>query len=260
MLLAAYADNEILSGINSQLVAQLLAGTLPLIEADAQLVLDHPDKARGLTRDQTGETSAFLQRMVSSAKEEVLIVSPYFVPQRQGVDFLTSLVRKGVRVVVITNSLASTNHASVHAVYSRYRKPLLRQGIELYELRPRLGRQDLTLAEKHDRKLTLHSKLVVTDREKVFVGSFNLDPRSLYINTEMGMAVTSEQLAADFSDSLGGSLQNYAYSLRLSKTGALRWKNLTSNGNRVVRKEPHTSIWRRTLTRLMSLLPIESQM
>jgi putative cardiolipin synthase len=198
--------------------------------------------------------------MVSSATHEVIIVSPYFVPQRQGVEFLAALVRKGVRVVVITNSLASTNHSSVHAVYARYRKPLLSQGVELYELRPRLHLEDSTQDAQHKPKITLHSKVAAVDREKIFVGSFNLDPRSLYINTEMGIALVSDEFAGSVAVSIGDSLQRQAYSLRLSRTGGVRWKYVTRDGERITRKEPHTTIWRRTLTRLMSLLPIEGQM
>ena len=250
--LAANENNPFLYNIDNQLVERLLRGELQLTEAEAHLVLDHPDKVRGLTRHQVGETTNFLRQLVSSANREVIIVSPYFVPQRQGVEFLAALVKKGVRVVVITNSLASTNHSSVHAVYTRYRKPLLRQGVELFELRPRRSDPDL--------KITLHSKVAVVDGEHLFVGSFNLDPRSLYINTEMGMAVASRELASSVAANIGDSLQNRAYSLRLARTGGIRWKYLSRDGEQIANKEPHTTIWRRSLTRLMSLLPIESQM
>ena len=246
--------------IHDHLIAELIDGKLPFIEAEAHLVLDHPDKIRGLTRNQVGETTNFLRQLVSSAENEVIIVSPYFVPQRQGVDFLAALVKKGVRVVVITNSLASTNHSSVHAVYARYRKPLLRQGIELYELRPRLNDVDSSRDNQGKLKITLHSKLAVVDRQTSFVGSFNLDPRSLYINTEMGMAVVSTEFATSVAEGIGNSLHRQAYSLRLSRTGGIRWKYVTRDGERIARNEPHTTIWRRGLTRLMSLLPIESQM
>ncbi len=250
--LAANENNPFLCSIDNQLVEQLLRGDLPLIEAEAHLVLDHPDKVRGLTRNQVGETTNFLRQLVSSASREVILVSPYFVPLRQGVEFLATLVKKGVRVVVITNSLASTNHSSVHAAYARYRKPLLRQGVELFELRPRRSVPDL--------KITLHSKVAVVDGERLFVGSFNLDPRSLYINTEMGMAVESRELAGVVAVNIGESLQDQAYSLRLARSGGIRWKYLLRDGERIANKEPHTTFWRRSLTRLMSLLPIESQM
>jgi cardiolipin synthase C len=248
-----------LRNVSGELVDRLLQGTLPLIEAEAALILDHPDKIRGITRNQVGETTNFLRQLVSSASTELIIVSPYFVPQRQGVDFLTALVRKGVRVVIVTNSLASTNHSSVHAVYARYRKPLLRQGVELFELRPRISSSSAEEARSR-LKVTLHSKLAVVDNETLFVGSFNLDPRSLYINTEMGMVVESKELARSVAQSIGTSLQRQAYSLRLARTGGVRWKYLTRNGERVASKEPHTTLWRRVKTKFMSFLPIESQM
>ena len=252
-------DSPHLRNVNDDLIVRFMQGELSIVEANAALVLDHPDKIRGLTRNQVGETTNFLRQLVSSAAKEVIIVSPYFVPQRQGVDFLTALVRKGVRVVVITNSLASTNHSSVHAVYARYRKPLLRQGVELYELRPgnNPSRSD---EEQPDLKVTLHSKLAIVDDKILFVGSFNLDPRSLYINTEMGMVVESDELARTVAQSIGSSLPRQTYSLRLARTGGVRWKYVTRNGERIVAKEPHTTLARRLKTKLMSFLPIEGQM
>ena len=192
--------------------------------------------------------------VVSAAEKELIVISPYFVPQKQGVDFFGTLVRKGVRVIIISNSLASTNHSSVHAVYARYRKPLLQQGIELYELRPRL---ESTPAET---TLTLHSKVATVDRKNLFVGSFNLDPRSLYLNTEMGLAAESAELSGQMATSILESLPESAYKLRLSRKGRLQWLLQTSEMEEVITTEPQTSLLRRFLTKLMSLLPIEEQM
>lgn len=228
-----------------------------LVPATATLVLDHPDKVRGLIRRQLGETSEYLRRMALSAERELVIVSPYFVPLADGVEFFASLVERGVRVVIVTNSLASTNHASVHAVYARYRKPLLRAGIELYELRPGLTR----VPPGEIVRKTLHSKVAVVDRLRLFVGSFNLDPRSLYINTEMGMAVESATLAGRMARSIEDLLPELAYRLDLTEdSGALVWRYVDHDAQRLVRKEPHTGLWRRIRTRLMGLLPIEGQM
>jgi len=192
--------------------------------------------------------------MVSAADNELIIISPYFVPQKQGVEFFGALVRKGVRVVIISNSLASTNHVSVHAVYARYRKPLLEQGIELYELRPRLEPMETNT------KLTLHSKVATVDRKCLFVGSFNVDPRSLYLNTEMGMAVSCDSLADEMAASILGSLPESAYKLRLSSKGRLQWLLHAGGVEEVITTEPQTSFWRRLRTRLLGLLPIEEQM
>ena len=250
----AHRDQPFLMGINVDLVDDFVNGDLELVAASARIVQDHPDKVRNLMRRRNSETTAYLQKLVSAARKELIVISPYFVPQKQGVDFFGTLVKKGVRVVIISNSLASTNHSSVHAVYARYRKPLLRQGVELYELRPSFE------AMETDTKITLHSKVATVDRERLFVGSFNLDPRSLYLNTEMGMEVESEELANVMATSILQSLPDSAYKLRLSSKGKLQWLLQTAGVQEVITTEPQTSLWRRFLTRLMSLLPIESQL
>ena len=206
-----HSDTAFLKGVDGRLIEDLIAGRLELVSADAEVVQDGPEQVRNLIRREASATSVYLQKMVSAATEEVIVISPYFVPQQQGVDFFGALVKKGVRIVIITNSLASTNHSSVHAVYARYRKPLLRHGVELYELRPR------SEAMETETKLTLHSKVATVDQRKLFVGSFNLDPRSLYLNTEMGMAVTSPVLAGRMANSILDSLPDSSYKLRLSK-------------------------------------------
>lgn len=237
---------------------------LPLVAAEAELVLDHPDKVKGLVRKTVGETTEHLREMASDSERELIVVSPYFVPLKAGVELFASLVRRGVRVVIITNSLASTNHSSVHAVYARYRKPLLRAGVELHELRPTSVKEDDENGSAV--KTTLHSKVAVADRSELFVGSFNLDPRSLYINTEMGMAVTSDRLASEMAESIDALLPELTYRLQLEPSGKLSWtysqgsRNESIGMTQTFYREPHTTVWRRLSTRLMSLLPIEGQM
>ncbi len=253
-LIADHRDSLFLRNVHGELVDKLLAGTLELVSAGVEVVQDRPAKVRNLVRRRPSVTSEYLQRMVSSATQELIIISPYFVPQKQGVEFFSSLAKTGVRVIIVSNSLASTNHASVHAVYARYRKPLLQNGVELYELRPRLETMPI------DAKLTLHSKVATVDRKRLFVGSFNLDPRSLYINTEMGMAVDSAELAGNMAASILESLPETAYKLELSPKGKLQWLLRTAGVQEVITTEPQSSLWRRFRTKLMSLLPIEEQM
>jgi putative cardiolipin synthase len=252
--IARHSSDAFFQSVDDRLARDLLEGKLPLVEAEAALVMDYPDKVRLLPPRPASITSVFLQQMVSAAARELIIVSPYFVPEKQGVDFLAGLVARGVRVIVVSNSLASTNHASVHAVYARYRKPLLKKGIELYELRPHLDSTDPTTT------LTLHSKIAIVDRTRAFVGSFNLDPRSLYLNTEMGLVVESPELAAAMSAGIGESLTDIAYQLELSPRGRLQWLLRAATGDEVITTEPKTTWWRRFKTRLMSFLPIEGQM
>ena len=249
-----HSHGEFFKSVNVELADRFIEAQLPLVPAEAAVVLDYPDKIRRLLPRPTSITSVFLQQLVSEATTELIVISPYFVPQQQGVDFFAALVKKGVRVVIISNSLASTNHLSVHAVYARYRKPLLRQGIELYELRPHIAAADSST------KLTLHSKVSTVDRKRLFVGSFNLDPRSLYLNTEMGMVVDSEELAGSMAESILDSLPDFAYRLQLSKKGKLQWLLQAASGDEVITTEPRTNWWRRLKTRLLSFLPIEEQM
>jgi len=253
-------DNAFLGHGTDQLADALLSGSLPWIAARAEVICDRPDKVRRIVRRRQSEATAHLQKMVSSASYEAIIVSPYFVPQKQGIDFFARMVKRGTRVIVITNSLASTNHTSVHAVYERYRKPLLRQGIELYELRANVDTGQLDKQAGANAKLTLHSKVAVVDRTRLFVGSFNLDPRSLYLNTEMGVDVDSPELAATMARDIVESLPRTAYKLRLRRSGALQWI-FTDDGVEVrANSEPDTTFGRRFKVRLMGYLPIEGQM
>lgn len=252
--LEQHVDDAFFKSVNEKLAEQLIDGTLPLVAAEASVVLDYPDKIRKLLPRSTSITSVFLQQMVARANTELIVISPYFVPQNQGVEFFGALVKKGVRVVIVSNSLASTNHSSVHAVYARYRKPLLERGIELYELRPHVSSSDTTT------KLTLHSKVATVDRTKMFVGSFNLDPRSLYLNTEMGMVVDSDELGSSMAVSILESLPDIAYRLQLSEKARLQWLLQAGSGDEVITTEPRTTWWRRFKTKLMSFLPIEGQM
>jgi len=252
--LEQHSDSEFLRSVDDELAGQLIDSRLAVVPANAAVVMDHPEKIRRLLRRPTSTASVFLQQMVAVATTELIIISPYFVPEKQGVEFFGSLVDKGVRVVIISNSLASTNHSSVHAVYARYRKPLLERGVELYELRPHLDSSGATT------KLTLHSKVAAIDRTRAFVGSFNLDPRSLYLNTEMGMMVDSGELAASMAVSILDSLPDIAYKLQLSEKRRLQWLLQAASGDEVITTEPRTTWWRRFKTRLMSFLPIEGQM
>ena len=249
-----HRDSEFLRSVDDQLAEQLAASSLTLIPAEAHVVLDYPEKIRRLLKRPTSITSVYLQQMVSRAKRELVIISPYFIPEKQGVEFFGALVSKGVRVVIISNSLASTNHSSVHAVYARYRKPLLRRGIELYELRAQVVSSNVVT------KLTLHSKVACVDRERTFVGSFNLDPRSLYLNTEMGIVVESEEVGAAMASNILDSLPDLAYQVQLSNKGKLQWRLTTASNDEIITTEPQTNWRRRFRTRLLSFLPIEGQM
>lgn len=137
---------------------------------------------------------------------------------------------------------------------------MLRQGVELYELRPDNDNRIVDEAGADPVQLTLHSKVAIVDRARLFVGSFNLDPRSLYINTELGVVVESPQMAASMASAGLQALRLTAYQLKLNGKGRLNWHYTSRGQGRIATREPDTSLWRRFLTRLMGWLPIEGQM
>ena len=167
----------------------LRSGQLSLVPAPAAIISDAPDKTLG----DGGEPPIFsaLRTAVLSARREVILISPYFIPSERGVAVLCSLTRKAVRVRILTNSLASTDVPVVHAGYARYRPRLLACGIELHELRPgtKAARQGLSSGA------SLHAKAVIVDRGLLIVGSMNLDPRSRQMNTEVALRIENETLA-----------------------------------------------------------------
>ena len=130
-----------------------------------------------------------LSTHISQATDEVIIVSPYFVPGSRMVEFLGKLVDKGVQVRILTNSLAANDVGVVHAGYMRYRVGFLKSGVELYEFKSVMETDQDKQKKKWtgSSKASLHAKTFNIDRRKIFVGSFNLDPRSVALNTEMGV-------------------------------------------------------------------------
>jgi len=196
------------------------------------------------------------------APGELLIESAYFVPRKRGVEGLNALHDRGVRIRILTNSLASNDVVAAHAGYAKYRKALVENGSEIHELRPdaRLGRQEWSMVAG-DSPAALHTKAIVFDRESVFVGSFNLDPRSAHINTEVGLYVESPEIARQVADYMDiGALPENSYRVLLDDRGNLVW--VSEKGGREVRynKEPETSFGRRFSSSLIKLLPIQSQL
>jgi putative cardiolipin synthase len=177
--------------------------------------------------------------IINETTKEVVVMTPYFVPGKAGVEFWRSITAKGIRVVIVTNSLAANNHTAVHSGYARYRKDIIRAGVELYEARAdAIGDQD-------DKTLTMHTKAMIFDREQVFVGSLNLDPRSIAINSEMGVVVSSKEMTEVLAGNLFDSLSEWSYRVKLNEEGKLRWYATIDGTDVVETKEPLSSGWRR---------------
>lgn len=243
---------------SSPFINHLVDGTLPLIWAKTRLLSDDPAKGEGKAK----RHSLLPQRLfdiMGSPSERIDIISSYFVPTRAGVAQLLRMVRKGVKIAILTNSLAANDVAVVHAGYARWRKKLLRYGVELYELKP-TREQSSTL---HDRGITgnsgasLHAKTFSIDGKTVFIGSFNFDPRSTLLNTEMGFVIESETLAQLIDKRFIQSQYDAAWQLRLDRWGRINWVDRHAKKEIILKKEPATSFWKRVMVRLASILPVE---
>jgi cardiolipin synthase C len=254
----------------SPFVADMLARRLPLEWTRVQLVSDDPAKALG-NADDSELLWTRLKRIVAKPRSELILASPYFVPGAKGVADFAAMAASGVRITVLTNSLAATDVPAVHAGYARRRLALLRAGIALYELKrgadprgtgERRGLLDGSgsgqgSAMPGSSRSSLHTKAFTVDGERVFVGSFNFDPRSARLNTEMGFVIDSAALAQSMAQALRPRLANDAYRVRLSERGELEWTETLEGREVVHNQEPGTTFWGRVGVSLLSLLPIE---
>ncbi len=215
-----------------------------------------------------------LQAVIGDARSSLKIVSPYFVPTRAGVASLTALAARGVKITVLTNSLEATDVAVVHAGYAKYRKPLLKAGIKLYELRRSAGvsgndisTKDTPAKKKATRRAgtllggssatSLHAKTFSVDQARVFVGSFNFDPRSAQLNTELGFIIEDPAMAREIDATFATAVPDGAYEVRLSDDGQLMWIDRAGGQQVEHPTEPGSNLWQRGWIRLLGILPIE---
>ncbi|WP_426955871.1 phospholipase D family protein [Muricoccus radiodurans] len=222
-----------------------------------RLLSDPPDKVTGRA-PATEWLAPVVLDLLRSATREALLVSPYFVPGEEGAALLSNLAASGVRVSVITNSLAATDVVAVHGGYARYREGLLRAGVVIHELRPS-GEEGASLLGS--RGASLHTKALVVDGARAMVGSFNLDPRSRALNTETGTIVDDPSIAQGIVRE-HARLSEPARSWRVSLDGdgRLIWVAAENGEQRVWRTEPGASRKRRALAWLVGCVPIESQL
>jgi putative cardiolipin synthase len=187
-------------------------------------------------------------------------VSPYFVPGEEGAAALAALAGRGVTVRILTNSLAASDVSAVHAGYAKRRVELLRAGVRLYELKPTAGQElpDSRTGMGSSSSSGLHAKTFAVDGERIFVGSFNFDPRSALLNTEMGVIVASPKLAGWLGEQFDSAIAQVAYEVKLGADGrSLEWIERTTQGEVRYETEPGTSWFQRRGVDVMSILPIE---
>ncbi|HEY5803600.1 MAG TPA: phospholipase D family protein [Lysobacter sp.] len=242
----------------SQLVRDYYRHALtPHWSAGIEIAADPPVKWTGDNRNQW--LVGRLTSMISAASTKVLVISPYFVPGEDGTERLASLTGRGTYVGVVTNSLAATDVYPVHAGYADYRGRLVRHGVDLYELRAHAHAHGATRIVRPG--ASLHTKAFVLDDERGFVGSFNVDPRSKNLNTEMGVLFDDPVIAAQVRDEyLRLTDPATSYWVYENSEGELRWLDRAQASPVVIDSEPDAGIWSRTLARVSGWLPIESQL
>lgn len=255
----------------THIVQEFVSGDLPLFWGPAKVVCDLPKKVATDSKDRSMHMGPRMRPVFEATRSELLLISPYFVPGKSGVSTLGEMHAQGVRILIITNSLAATDVPIVHAGYAPYRRDLLRKGIELYEAKPTPGKKvqkDKTGDLGGPSRASLHAKAFVFDRRLLFIGSPNLDPRSIDLNTEMGIFVDNSELAEMLAQGFERALPEKAYRLQLKEIPdedkgmreVIEWTT-KENGREVhFQLDPGVSAWRRVGIGLMSLLPIEGQL
>nr|WP_093163137.1 phospholipase D family protein [Variovorax sp. YR216] len=248
----------------------LIRGDLRLIWAPARLLVDDPAKGLALAEPE----QLLLHHMheaVGTPVRALDLVSPYFVPTDSGTDYFVDLARQGVRVRILTNSLAATDVLPVHSGYARHRQRLLAAGVVLYELKPEPG-ESVTKPVRRDEGSwmpggsgsgassgsSLHAKTFGVDKKRIFVGSFNFDPRSARLNTELGIIIDSPELAASMSEIFAQRVPLSGWEVQLHPgNGTLQWFDAAGTPPQTLSVEPGTTWWERAAVRLLEPLPID---
>jgi putative cardiolipin synthase len=193
-------------------------------------------------------------RLVSTADRELLITNAYIIPGERGIEKMTELSARGVKIRILTNSLASHDVPAVNSHYKQWRRPIIESGVQLYEIRPdaaikpEVSDTPPTQAEF----MGLHVKALVVDRKRVYIGSMNLDPRSTRINSEMGVIIESEGLAQQLANQMERDMRpENSWNVQLDEQGALRW----ASGDEVLTRQPARSQWQRVQDVFFMLFP-----
>lgn len=243
-----------------QLPAELLHfGSLPgeidrhhvteLVLAPCTVLADRPDKSSSYGDANFPTVTRSVLAMLARAQHEAVIASPYFIPGDVGLKMMHDARAQGGRIVLVTNSLASTDEPQAEIAYMRYRKAMLEEGVIIRELSPSLARTRQHFGPFGSSTGSFHAKVIITDRTDVFIGSMNLDFRSAYENTEVGIIIESPQIAAQI---LGLVDDGSFYELRLGPAGNIEWVATTESGSEVFDADPETDWVQRVLPALMA--------
>jgi putative cardiolipin synthase len=260
-LQAAQTPFAIASG-QSEFARRVQDGAIPFRWGKAEVAYDAPGKLTPQEEDDAFLLSDTAWQYLEQVESEFILFAAYFVPGPEQMAWFRQLRDRGVRVRVLTNSLASTDVAAVHAGYARYRPELLRIGVELYELNRRWVRREgrpFWLGSGLS-KASLHEKAFVIDRHQGFVGSMNFDPRSFAINTEIGIFFDAPSEAASMADWFDRHIERLAFRLELREEHGeerIRWHYQADGEARWFDTEPHTTLGQRMGVGLLGILPFE---
>lgn len=231
------------------------------------LVYDHPSKVEAKEIKEETHLGPKLRKAMDKAQKELLIVSPYFVPGTRFTEYLVGLVDRGVRVRIMTNSLAANDVPMVHAGYQRYREALVSGGVELYEFKPikHEGIEDKDVKKQKKKwmgssRASLHGKYFGFDQHYIFIGSFNLDARSVAINTELGVYFESPEYGVLLEKAFDETAMTKGYRVVLNDENEVEWVTLEDGKEVRFDVEPETSLWKRFSTDFLSIFVPESQL
>lgn len=247
------------------LARQIARDELELVWAPAEFKVDAPDKVARPTGTYVSPPMQRLAELTRGAQKEFLAFSPYFVPHDAGVKILGDTVARGVRVAIVTNSLAATDAVAVQSGYAPYRVPLLQRGVELYEFKSQPDQQPARLFGSRSRA-SLHAKAYVIDRQILVIGSLNLDPRSAHLNTELALVIHSPVLAQQAAAIFARVTQpDESYRVALAKRTdggppALEWTGTEGGQTATYHVDPHAGLLRNVMTGIFTLLPVDDQL
>ena len=243
---------------------------LEFVWSEWLLAYDHPSKVEARKVSAATHLAPKIKMGMDKTQRDLIIVSPYFVPGDEFTDYLVSLVDRGVRVRILTNSLQANDVSMVHAGYMRYRKDLVAGGVELFEFKADANKvvrerdKEQGKAKKKSRigasKASLHAKFFGFDETYLFIGSFNLDGRSVALNSELGAYYASPQEAKLLSQTFDEVILQVAYQVSLDHDGDLKWTTEKNGEELTVFKDPDTTWWKRFSTGFLSLIVPESQL
>ncbi|MCK5902746.1 MAG: phospholipase D family protein [Cocleimonas sp.] len=284
----------------SPLVQQIKNNSLPFQWAHAQLIKDPPNK---ITQPKVEEgrylNATGFEPFIQDTQRDLLIITPYFIATKEGLKFFQNILDRGLNVSVLTNSYASTDMKIVNAHYNRYRKKLLKMGVKIYEFKAVRGSVNL-LQQARDlvsppAKAGLHAKILSFDKEHLYIGSMNMDPRSIYQNTELGIMISSPEITQSITSWFDKNLDDLAYHVELRNNkviwidyshqqkmkavdNVIDWFNRhvkdehdapvgdgffepsQTNFPKLLTTEPDTTMNQRAWMNVMAMIPIENQL